>query len=571
MLGSLALTIALCSYAQERTPKSYVGEDGKLYWNKHMPVYLFIGSTPDKADHMLESTSTPAYANPHYLDTEGINFIRSKDAFDVENQRIIEPRIEVMYELYADGLPPQSEIILENAPRYVSSGVTYYGKGLTASFASNDQISGVENILINVNDAGYMGYRNTEDMAVEGNYNINFYATDNVGNAEQAKSADFIVDITAPLSNLNINGITDDNVIAGPSKIYILTEDNLSGVRDTYYKFDDGEFRRYADGSAINFRYLDDGNHILTYYSDDNVDNVEEQKTLTFYYDKTAPLMAADVLGDRFVVDEQVYFSGRTKLKLTAVDNKVGVKEIRHSIDGGEFEKYDQPFYLPSVSGDHTVRYYSIDNMDNQSASTGGGFEEFKHTVNKIYVDLTGPSLSNSILGKQTVRNDTLLIGPSSRLRLSASDAESGLKSVTYSVNRETSENAYSDPFSITKEGAYTLEYFGYDNVNNRNIDEFYFQVDATAPEISFQFSVGNISTRDGLPVYPSSAGLFIAATDEKAGLDNIYYSINDKEEKPYAGRIKGLRRNKQHTVKARSVDVLGNESVSEVTFYIDK
>ncbi len=570
-MGALALTTVVCAYAQERTPKSYVGEDGKLYWNKHMPVYLFIGSTPDKADHLLESESTPAYANPHYLDTEGINFIRSKDAFDVENQRIIEPRIEVLYELYADGIAPLSEIALDNAPRYATGGKVYFGKGLTASLSSKDQISGVEQVFYKINTAGFSPYQNALDMSSQGEYTLSYYAKDNVGNAEQAKSSSFIVDTTNPESNLNINGITDDNVISGGSKIYILAEDNLSGVRNTYYKFDNGEFKKYAPGSAINFRYLDDGNHVLTYYSDDNVDNVEAQKTLTFYFDKTAPLMAADVLGDRFVVDDQVYFSGRTKLKLTAVDNKVGVKEIRYSIDGGEFGKYDQPFYLPSVSGDHTVRYYSIDNMENQSASTGGGFEEFKHTVNKIYVDLTGPSLSNSILGKQTVRNDTLLIGPSSRIRLNATDGESGLKSVTYSVNRETVENPYNDPFSITKEGAYTLEYFGYDNVNNRNVDEFHFQVDATAPAIFFQFTVGSIGTKDGLDVYPSDAGLFIAATDQKAGLANIYYAIDGDAEKPYGNLINGLRRNKEHTIKARAVDRLGNESTSEVTFYIEK
>ncbi len=562
---------ALTSQAQESTPKSYVDQEGKLYWNKHMPVYLFIGSTPSKADHMLENTSTPEYANPHYLDTEGINFIRSKDAFDIETQRIVEPRIEVMYEVYADGLPPLSAISLDNAPRYTAGGNIYYGKGLTATVTSKDQISGVEQIFYKINTSSFSPYQNIIDMATEGEYAISFYAKDNVGNAEQTKSFAFIVDTTHPESNLNINGITDDNVIAGGSKIYILTEDNLSGVRRTYYKFDDEEFKRYSPGSAINFSYLEDGTHTLTYYSDDNVDNTEAHKTLTFYYDKTAPLMAADVLGDRFVVDDQVYFSGRTKLKLTAVDNKVGVKEIRYSIDGGEFGKYDQPFYLPSVSGEHTVRYYSIDNMENQSASSAGGFEEFKHTVNKIYVDLTGPSLSNRILGKQTTRNDTLLIGPTSRIRLSATDGESGLKSITYSINRATAETTYSDAFNIEDEGAYNLEYFGYDNVNNRNVDEFHFQVDATAPSIFFQFTVGAINTRDGLDVYPSDAGLFIAATDRKAGLANIYYSINGGAEKAYGNLINGLRRNKQHTIKARAIDRLGNESESEISFYIDK
>lgn len=81
-------------------------------------------------------------------------------------------------------------------------------------------------------------------------------------------------------------------------------------------------------------------------------------------------------------------------MKLTAVDNKSGVKEIRYSIDGKDFEVYDQPFYLPSISGAHTVRYYSIDNMANQTVGRkGSGYEEFKHNVSKVYLDLTGPSI----------------------------------------------------------------------------------------------------------------------------------------------------------------------------------
>jgi hypothetical protein len=62
--------------------------------------------------------------------------------------------------------------------------------------------------------------------------------------------------------------------------------------------------------------------------------------------------MSADVLGVRFIVGDRIYFSGRTKLKLTAVDKKLGVKEIKYFIDdmGGA---YSDPFYLPSKAGRH--------------------------------------------------------------------------------------------------------------------------------------------------------------------------------------------------------------------------
>ena len=148
------------------------------------------------------------------------------------------------------------------------------------------------------------------------------------------------------------------------------------------------------------------------------MDNKEEVKVFDFYFDKTAPIMAADILGDRFIAVDQVYFSGRTKLKLTAVDNKVGVKEIMYSINDEPYQKYEQPFYLPSVSGVHTVRYYSVDNLANKSTSDvkGSSSLEFKHNVNKVYVDLTGPDISQRYQGRYHVSRDTVFINAETKI-----------------------------------------------------------------------------------------------------------------------------------------------------------
>ena len=567
-LTLLICLTALKLSAQDDNPKYHIDEDGKLYWNKKMPVYLFIGTTPDKADVKLESESTPQYANPHYFDTEGINYIRSKDAFDIETGQIVEPRVEVKYEIYADGIDPQTNISLSGAPSYTSNGTTYFGKGLILELSASDAISGVEFTKIKINKSDFDTYSSAINIPDQGEYNVEYFSSDYTGNAEDVQSISYIVDTDAPVSNLNVNGLMDENVISASSKLYILTNDNLSGVKRVYYKFDEEEFKVY-NNEALNFKYLEDGEHKLTYYAIDQVDNTEEQKVFNFYFDKSAPLMAADVLGDRFVVDDQVYFSGRTKMKLTAVDNKVGVKEIRYSIDNEEYQKYENPFYLPSISGDHIIRYYSIDNMNNQSGGDASGFEEYKHSVSKVYVDLTGPTLSHEIKNASLTRKDTLLIGPLNRIILKASDSESGLKNVTYSLDKATAETDYSDPIRIVDEGFHQLEYFGYDNVNNRNVSSFYFNVDATPPSIFFQFSVGDIDESNGVKTYPSSVGVFVAATDTKAGLQSIYYSINGQAEKQYRGMISGLRPDAEHTIKVRTLDNLGNESTDEITFRV--
>jgi hypothetical protein len=73
-------------------------------------------------------------------------------------------------------------------------------------------------------------------------------------------------------------------------------------------------------------------------------------------------------LGDRFIVDERVYFSGRTKLKITAIDNKVGIKKVMYSVNEEAFSAYAEPFYLPARQGTHTIKYHAIDSLDNRTS-----------------------------------------------------------------------------------------------------------------------------------------------------------------------------------------------------------
>ena len=77
----------------------------RLYWNKHLPVYLYLSPNPNGADaHLLKSESMPRYATPFYFDTEGRNFMRTRWAVDPDTKKAIVPQKEVLWEVYADGL-----------------------------------------------------------------------------------------------------------------------------------------------------------------------------------------------------------------------------------------------------------------------------------------------------------------------------------------------------------------------------------------------------------------------------------------------------------------------------------
>lgn len=567
---ALAIFTIFSLSAQEQIKvdkKSYTNAEGDLYWNKAKPVYLRISDTPDGQGQLLNSKKSEAYVNPMYLDTEGLNYIRSRYAVDPNTKDPVRPEQEVLFEIYADGSAPSTTFNLTGARQHAEKDTIFYGPNLVGSIEALDKYAGVSRSMLSVNGKPYVEYKSAVDLQENGAYNIKFYSEDHVGNQGEVQEDFFVVDTEHPSTFYNINGLSENKVIGKSTKIYLQSEDNLSKVSKTYYRFDDETFKVYS-GKEVSFSYLADGNHTLYFYSEDNVGNKEPEQSFDFYFDKSAPIMAADVLGDRFVANDVVYFSGRTKLKLTAVDNRAGVKEILYSIDGGEFASYKDPFYLPSVSGEHIIRFYSLDFMNNSSSD--GGSNEYKHNVNKVYVDLTGPKLSHKYVGPTFKVQDTLFIAPTTKIELRGTDAESKLKYLSYSIDGAIEETTYDKPFSIQKPGWHELEMFGYDNVNNRNIGNAGFVVDAASPEIIANFSAKPLAEKDGVKVYPAFSILYLAANDKETGADKIWYTINGGKKTLYQGVIQNFKSGKEYNIKVFALDKLGNESETELQFRVE-
>jgi hypothetical protein len=295
------------------------------------------------------------------------------------------------------------------------------------------------------------------------------------------------------------------------------------------------------------------------------VGNRSINTTFNFYYDKLAPLTASDILGDKYLYQEKVYFSGRTKMKLTAIDNKAGVKEIYYAIDNEQFKIYEDPFYLPSVQGNHTIKFYSVDRLSNRPS----GAEEYKHNINLVFLDLTGPDISHNFTGPTFKTADELFLGPFTSIHLVAKDNQSGLQYISYSLDGVQAETRYDKPIVLNvSSGKHKIEMFAYDNVNNRNVHQTEVHFDAGAPRILPNFSTNIIEQREGNPVYPVYTVLFLAATDEIVGNDKIYYSINDGNEQIYSNPISNFQAGKKYDIKVRAVDKVGNESRQTVSFF---
>jgi len=552
--------------SQPNYEKRVYKNNGNTYVQKSLPLYLNFSTTPGGENHKLTSKATAKYADPMYLDTEGLNYIRSKWAVDPETKRTVVPQQEVMYELYADGLAPTTTIRFSGAPRYVKGGTIFWGKGLQYDLTSKDGVAGVQKTQNSLNSNSYTDYSNTVSVGTEGAYNLYFYAADNVGNAEQARSRKFTVDITSPNTSNTIVGIKHGNNILAPStKLSLSSNDALSGVNRVLYNFDNGSDRTY--GNPVSIASLNDGQHTLYYHSVDNVKNDETPKSLSFYLDKIAPTSDASINGDFCEKGGVKYISNRTTISIASQDNKAGVKAIYYRIDGGERMTYSSNFKMTDKRGSHSIKYDAIDNVENLSGN--------KYL--NVFMDNVTPE-TGIIYGKpQFFTRDTLFINSKTSVKLRYSDYGSGVVRTEYAVDGGSFKSY--DPFTLPNNGYRTVSFKSTDCVNNvEQVKKSNCFVDNDAPVIHHNFSIEPIGDRKGVKIYPNYTRLYLGATDDHVGTEKILYSMNGGPLTDYSSpytldlsEVSRFKKNKQYKVRIVSRDKLGNESEKTIEFYVGR
>ena len=572
-INTLPLSVILCFLCvnviaqtqPDHTKKYYVAEDGKLYWQAQKPMFLFASEHPDGREaKRLESEATPEYTNPLYLDTEGINFIRTKWAVDQSNLDVVSPQTEILFEVYRDGNSPLTKVAFDAPNAFQGEEKLFYGQDLVVSASAKDELSGVSEIFYSLNGSAYSPYSSNLSYTKDGEYSFRFYSLDNVGNAETPQGFDFVLDLTKPSSKYSVTGDKTSEILSPRTIIQLEGKDGSSGVENVYFQIDSGKAVTFEE--KISLTDLSEGNHQLTYYSVDNVGNKENDRTYDFYLDRTAPEVVASVVGDQYQNRGRVFISTRTKVKLDAMDNKAGIKKVWYKIDDGEEVPYTTPFELPKTKGEHIIEFFATDKVNNNFRSL---FDESASSRESLDIDIEAPEIEYDFAGVQFFSRDTAFITSKTDIALTADDNDSGVKAIGYKINGEKGQ-VYEGPFRLPEEGRYVIDFYGTDQVNNRNSKEFFFTVDNTGPQLEQILSmepVGSIDLNDRdtpLEVYSKGVKLYLAATDAIVDTDVIYYRINDGEEKKYTQPIiintLGIV-----SYSIRALDKLGNESKSDV------
>ncbi len=550
--------------AQSTHEKRVYINDGNTYVQKSLPLYFTFSTSLNGTQHPLTSKKSADYAAPMFLDTEGVNYMRSKWAVDPTTGKTVMPKEEVLYELYADGLAPRTKLSFSGAAVYRSDRV-YYGPGLQLTLKSKDGVSGVENTFYSLGSGSWTNYSSQVNAATEGENVFYYYANDNVGNAEKTKNSKFVVDLSPPSSNHEIVGIVyDANIIAPSTRFDLSQSDNLSGVNRTMFSFDSGSDKK--ESGKLSVSYLSDGEHTLYYYSVDNVKNVESKKSFSFYLDKIAPVVTLAINGDQFKGSKYLFVSNRTTVNLSATDNKSGVNKINYQIDKGEKNDFSSDFKYPDVKGVHTVKYNATDNVKNSSSS------QYK----TVYVDNKVPQSMINYGSPQFFHRDTLFINKNTKVTLTSRDYESGVKQIEYGVDGGGYQN-YSQ-FTIPSEGYHTIRFKTTDNVNNVEAEKSSnVYVDNTAPIIYYNFSINSLGTKNGMEIYPNYTRLYLGATDDHVGTKTIKYSINGGPLTLYSSsstldiseKNRFLKKKVKYTVRVVAEDKLGNSTEKNIEFYV--
>ena len=584
MLFGAFFMVFVTLFAQEpveHAKKVFISPAGRIYIQKSLPVYLRIATSPNEGakSYLLKSEVTTKYSNPMYFDTEGYNTIRSPWQVDTFTKKPVYPQQDIIYEVYADGYPPRSKLKYEGPSPYLKDGRKYFGGGIKIVITAVDALSGVDKIYYSINNENYKPYSGSISLSNEGEYSLKYYSVDNVGNVEEIKTESFIIDITYPRTEYEIDGMTNENYISPDASIILKSTDSLSGVKAIYYQINNGTVLNYSSPIPVSVLGSESGS--ISFYGVDNTGNKEDIKVIgsfpsktgsgkstedhevvfEFYIDNKPPEVTLNFEGIKYQ-GKYLYISPGTKIKLIATDDKSGVNKIKYRIGSSLVLKdYSEPFGI-DIAGLQTIYYTAIDFV--------GNWTSLKNQ--KVFVDLNAPNTSFNLKGLSFFNRDTLYISTDTKILMDSYDKESGTRNVYYIINNKEPKE-YSSPFIIYKEGFHNITYYGIDNVDNQEEHKVKgVFIDATPPVIHHQFNVPPIGSKkirdEEYTVYPTNTIIYLGSTDYASGGKRIEYTVNNsplKTELPIRNFKPG-----NYLIDIFAYDELENRQVSQLKFSIE-
>ena len=269
------------------------------------------------------------------------------------------------------------------AKTYYNGENTYVNSSVQFKLQAKDNIA-LDKIFYRVDNNEIQEYQNPFTIANEGIHNVSYYGVDKIGNQEEAKVYQIVVDTTAPDVAITAN----TPVVKANGKIFISKNfnfainsvDRLSGVNKVEYSLN-GETKEYVAPFSI----ASEGEVELKVKAIDNVNNATEnyvirlvdpngnEEVLTgatnkFAVDNASPtvqITPSEAL-KKSANDKNIASIG-VKYAVAATDNDSGIASIQIRIDGqGDFVTYINEIRF-KTNGEHTIEAKALDRVGNVS------------------------------------------------------------------------------------------------------------------------------------------------------------------------------------------------------------
>jgi hypothetical protein len=261
-------------------PCIFVNNEGKIYYNRTLPVYFWISGSPEEnaPAYRLTSDSSKKYTNPMYWDCEGEHTVYLPRAVDTLLKQSANPQAKVVYHVMADSKSPVTHARLSGKSLITRNEVNFYCGKLTVALSAKDATSGISSTYISLNGKPFEKYTGPLTAEADGEYFFAYYSVDIVGNREEKKTGKFILDNGAPVTSYSFEGL-EDNRIGSKTTLVLQSSDGLSGVQAIYYRMNQGSETLYT--RPIPASRLADGESSVSFYAVDNLSNREKPQTVT--------------------------------------------------------------------------------------------------------------------------------------------------------------------------------------------------------------------------------------------------------------------------------------------------
>ena len=499
---------------------------------------------------------------------------------------------------------------------FSSASISYVPAASTVTLTAADGASGVKELYYEVNGSTYAVATDSKTLELgEGSYALGYSAADKIGNASELKVSSVVVDNTAPHTEFSIEGssrVIDGVLYAlGGSSLTLSASDALAGVKEIVYSLD-GSTYTAAQPLVLP---ITAGEHVLAYYSVDNVGNAELERSVTYFMDAEAPVATAAVAG---LAGANGWYVWPVSLTLDSTDTMSGVEGITYALDRvlSETERVllSSGAYTGRLDvgaeGVYSYAYSAADRAGNITPETTGYFKIDLSTP--VIVALSTPAANASTWNNSAVTTvfsgtDSVsgiafctpatlveLEGSSQTINGYCTDFAGLTSTASVTVNIDTTAPVVSyarvpaagtdgwnnsdvavnftcaDALSgvaacpagiiLSSEGvdlstaAAASDFAG--NYKETNVAGI--KIDRTAP-----VSTSSVSGINNNGYYGASVAVTIASTDTLSGVTSTYYSLDGGEFAEYQAPVQ-VSADGRHTVRYYAKDKAGNEEAQQ-------